>query len=59
MGDTGSLVVGLILSVLAIKFIGLSFESLPFEFPYASSPDSAAAIDSEIDASGEARFIGS
>lgn len=44
MGDTGSLVVGLILSVLAIKFIGLSFESLPFEFPYASSPAMAIAI---------------
>lgn len=44
MGDTGSLVVGLILSVLAIKFIGLSFESLPFEFPFRSSPAMAIAI---------------
>ena len=39
-----SLVVGLILSVLAIKFIGLSFESLPFEFPFRSSPAMAIAI---------------
>jgi UDP-GlcNAc:undecaprenyl-phosphate/decaprenyl-phosphate GlcNAc-1-phosphate transferase len=44
MGDTGSLVVGLILSVLAISFIELSFASPPFAFPFRSSPAMAIAI---------------
>lgn len=44
MGDTGSLIVGLILSVLGIKFIELSFESLPYAFPFRSSPAMALAI---------------
>ena len=44
MGDTGSLVVGLLLSVLAISFIELSFASPPFEFPFRSSPAMAIAI---------------
>ncbi len=44
MGDTGSLVVGLILSVLCINFIELSFESLPYAFPFRSSPAMALAI---------------
>lgn len=44
MGDTGSLVVGLILSILCINFIELSFESLPYAFPFRSSPAMAIAI---------------
>ena len=44
MGDTGSLIVGLILSVLAINFIELSFASPPFAFPFRSSPAMAIAI---------------
>ncbi len=44
MGDTGSLVVGLILSVLCINFVELSFESLPYAFPFRSSPAMAIAI---------------
>jgi len=44
MGDTGSLIVGLIISVMAINFIQLSFESLPYAFPFRSSPAMAIAI---------------
>ena len=44
MGDTGSLIVGLILSVLAINFIEMSFDSPPFAFPFRSSPAMAIAI---------------
>ncbi len=44
MGDTGSLVVGLILAVLSIHFIELSFDSLPYAFPFRSSPAMAIAI---------------
>ncbi len=44
MGDTGSLVVGLILSILCINFVELSFESLPYAFPFRSSPAMAIAI---------------
>lgn len=44
MGDTGSLIIGLILSILAINFIQLSFASLPYAFPFRSSPAMAIAI---------------
>jgi UDP-N-acetylmuramyl pentapeptide phosphotransferase/UDP-N-acetylglucosamine-1-phosphate transferase len=44
MGDTGSMIVGLILSVLTINFIELSFDSLPYAFPFRSSPAMAIAI---------------
>lgn len=44
MGDTGSLVVGLILSVLTIYFVEMSFEALPYAFPFRSSPAMAIAI---------------
>jgi UDP-GlcNAc:undecaprenyl-phosphate/decaprenyl-phosphate GlcNAc-1-phosphate transferase len=44
MGDTGSLVVGLILAVLTINFVELSFDSAPFQFPFRSSPAMAIAI---------------
>lgn len=44
MGDTGSLIIGLILSVLAINFIQLSFASPPYAFPFRSSPAMAIAI---------------
>lgn len=44
MGDTGSLVVGLILAVLAINFVELSFNALPYSFPFRSSPAMAIAI---------------
>lgn len=44
MGDTGSLIVGLILSILAINFINLSFISPPYAFPFRSSPAMAIAI---------------
>lgn len=44
MGDTGSLIVGLILAVLAINFIELSFASPPYAFPFRSSPAMAIAI---------------
>jgi UDP-GlcNAc:undecaprenyl-phosphate/decaprenyl-phosphate GlcNAc-1-phosphate transferase len=44
MGDTGSLVVGLILSILTINFIELSFDALPYAFPFRSSPAMAIAI---------------
>ncbi|MFI5218010.1 MAG: glycosyltransferase family 4 protein [Bacteroidia bacterium] len=44
MGDTGSLIVGLILSVLAINFIQLSFISPPDAFPFRSGPAMAIAI---------------
>lgn len=44
MGDTGSLIVGLILSVLCINFIELSFDALPYAFPFRSSPAMAIAI---------------
>jgi UDP-N-acetylmuramyl pentapeptide phosphotransferase/UDP-N-acetylglucosamine-1-phosphate transferase len=44
MGDTGSLIVGLILSVLTINFVELSFDALPYAFPFRSSPAMAIAI---------------
>lgn len=44
MGDTGSLIIGLILAVLAINFINLSFLSPPDAFPFHSSPAMAVAI---------------
>ena len=44
MGDTGSLIIGLILAVLAINFIQLSFASPPYAFPFRSSPAMAIAI---------------
>lgn len=44
MGDTGSLVVGLILAVLTVNFVELSFDAAPFEFPFRSSPAMAIAI---------------
>lgn len=44
MGDTGSLVIGLILSVLTINFIQLSFISPPDAFPFRSGPAMAIAI---------------
>jgi UDP-N-acetylmuramyl pentapeptide phosphotransferase/UDP-N-acetylglucosamine-1-phosphate transferase len=44
MGDTGSLVVGLILSVLTIYFVEMSFDALPYAFPFRSSPAMAIAI---------------
>lgn len=44
MGDTGSLVVGLILSILCVNFVEMSFESLPYAFPFRSSPAMAIAI---------------
>ncbi len=44
MGDTGSLIVGLILAVLTINFIELSFDALPYAFPFRSSPAMAVAI---------------
>lgn len=44
MGDTGSLIIGLILSVLAINFIQLSFISPPDAFPFSSGPAMAIAI---------------
>lgn len=44
MGDTGSLIVGLILSVLTINFVNLSFISPPYAFPFRSSPAMAIAI---------------
>ena len=44
MGDTGSLIVGLILSILAINFVELSFASPPDAFPFRSSPAMAIAI---------------
>jgi len=44
MGDTGSLIIGLILSILAINFIQLSFASPPYAFPFRSSPAMAIAI---------------
>lgn len=44
MGDTGSLIVGLILSILTIKFIQLSFISPPDAFPFRSGPAMAIAI---------------
>ncbi len=44
MGDTGSLVVGLILAVLTINFVELSFDALPYAFPFRSSPAMAIAI---------------
>jgi UDP-N-acetylmuramyl pentapeptide phosphotransferase/UDP-N-acetylglucosamine-1-phosphate transferase len=44
MGDTGSLIVGLILSVLTISFIQLSFISPPDAFPFRSGPAMAIAI---------------
>lgn len=44
MGDTGSLIIGLILAILAINFIQLSFASPPYAFPFRSSPAMAVAI---------------
>ncbi|CAN5480394.1 MraY family glycosyltransferase [soil metagenome] len=44
MGDTGSLIVGLILAILTINFIELSFDALPYAFPFRSSPAMAIAI---------------
>ncbi|MBK7856229.1 MAG: undecaprenyl/decaprenyl-phosphate alpha-N-acetylglucosaminyl 1-phosphate transferase [Bacteroidetes bacterium] len=44
MGDTGSLTIGLILSVLTINFIELSYDTTPFNFPFKSSPALAVAI---------------
>lgn len=44
MGDTGSLVVGIILAVLTVNFVELSFDSAPFQFPFRSSPAMAIAI---------------
>ena len=44
MGDTGSLVMGIILAVLTVNFVELSFDSTPFEFPFRSSPAMAIAI---------------
>lgn len=44
MGDTGSLIVGLILSVLALNFVELSFASPPYAFNFRSSPAMAIAI---------------
>lgn len=44
MGDTGSLVVGLILSLLTINFIQLSFISPPDAFPFRTGPAMALAI---------------
>jgi UDP-N-acetylmuramyl pentapeptide phosphotransferase/UDP-N-acetylglucosamine-1-phosphate transferase len=44
MGDTGSLIIGLILAVLTINFIQLSFASPPYAFPFRSSPAMAIAI---------------
>ncbi|MBL0341526.1 MAG: undecaprenyl/decaprenyl-phosphate alpha-N-acetylglucosaminyl 1-phosphate transferase [Bacteroidetes bacterium] len=44
MGDTGSLIVGLILAILALNFIQLSFTSPPYAFPFRSSPAMAIAI---------------
>ncbi len=44
MGDTGSLIIGLILAVLTIQFINLSFISPPDAFPFRSSPAMAVAI---------------
>jgi UDP-N-acetylmuramyl pentapeptide phosphotransferase/UDP-N-acetylglucosamine-1-phosphate transferase len=44
MGDTGSLTVGLIMAVLTINFLELSFDSLPYAFPFRSSPAMAIAI---------------
>lgn len=44
MGDTGSLIVGLILAILCINFVEMSFLSLPYAFPFRSSPAMAIAI---------------
>lgn len=44
MGDTGSLVVGLILAILTIYFVEMSFDALPYAFPFRSSPAMAIAI---------------
>jgi UDP-GlcNAc:undecaprenyl-phosphate/decaprenyl-phosphate GlcNAc-1-phosphate transferase len=44
MGDTGSLIIGLILAILAINFVELSFASPPDAFPFRSSPAMAIAI---------------
>ena len=44
MGDTGSLIIGLILSILTIKFIEMSFAPRPANFPFQSSPAMAVAI---------------
>lgn len=44
MGDTGSLIIGIIISVLAINFVELSYASPPFAFNFRSSPAMAIAI---------------
>jgi UDP-N-acetylmuramyl pentapeptide phosphotransferase/UDP-N-acetylglucosamine-1-phosphate transferase len=44
MGDTGSLIIGLILSILTINFIEMSFKPYPEHFPFSSSPAMAVAI---------------
>ena len=44
MGDTGSLIIGLILAILTINFIELSFDTPPAGFPFKSSPAMAIAI---------------
>ena len=44
MGDTGSLIIGLILAILTINFIELSFDTPPAGFPFKSSPAMAVAI---------------
>lgn len=44
MGDTGSLIIGLILAILTINFIELSFDTAPAGFPFKSSPAMAIAI---------------
>lgn len=44
MGDTGSLIVGMTLSILAIYFIQLSFYATPYSFPFKSSPAMAISI---------------
>lgn len=44
MGDTGSLIIGLILSILTIKFVELTFDPAPNAFPFRASPAIAIAI---------------
>jgi UDP-GlcNAc:undecaprenyl-phosphate GlcNAc-1-phosphate transferase len=44
MGDTGSLIIGLLLAILTINFIQLSFISPPDAFPFRSGPAMAIAI---------------
>jgi UDP-N-acetylmuramyl pentapeptide phosphotransferase/UDP-N-acetylglucosamine-1-phosphate transferase len=44
MGDTGSLISGMLLSILAINFIQLSFYATPNSFQFRSSPAMAISI---------------